>query len=382
MISTTRRDLGLGKRLLLALSCSALLAGGGAAPALAEEDDRPETIIIDELGREVTLRTPIRAVYPDLWYQAEITRAIGALDTIVAIDQSSNPEKSEPNRAYFANLAGLPDVGHYNEPNWEAIVASGAEVYFGRRNSPWQEAVRKLEPFGVKVVVASVWDPTVLRAQLPNIGVIFGKEEGAARLAGLYDEIETLLTKRLKDVERKTVFFENNAAAVTVVAGSGWHDTILLGGGINIFKDVNIGDSSSASVHQYTVDPVEVITRDPDVIVHLGVDGQVQGYQGWSRELAEAQARRVAERPGWSGIKAVEDGEVYVVNNFFYSALGKQYGALILATWLYPEKFADVDVDALFAQWLELQGVEARPVSDYVHRIGQPAPAIQAGALR
>lgn len=367
-------------RALLAAG-SALILGWSAFPAQAEEDDRPETTIVDELGRSVTLRTPIRAVYPDLWYQAEIVRAIGALDTIVAIDQSSNPAKSEPNREYFANLAGIPEVGHYNEPNWETIATSGAEVYFGRRNSPWQDAVRKLEPFGIKVVVVSVWDPKVLRAQLPNVGVIFGKEEGAARLAAIYDEIGTLLSERLKDVEPKKVFFENNADSVTTVAGSGWHDTIVLGGGVNIFSDVNIGDSSSASVHQYTVDPAEIISRDPDVIVRLGVDGQVQGYKGWSRELAEAQAQRLATRPGWSAVKAVEDGEVYVVNNFFYSALGKQYGALALATWLYPEKFADVDVDALFAQWLELQGVEARPVSDYVHRIGQQAP-VQTGDLR
>lgn len=361
----------ISRRALLTLGGSAL-AAGWLLPANrlhAQEDTRPEVTIIDELGREVTLKAPIQAVYPDLWYQTEITRAIGALETIVAIDQSSNPDKSEPNREYFANLAGLPDAGNYNEPNWETIVSSGAEVFFARRNSPWQDAVQKLEPFGIKVVVASAWDPKVLRQQLPNIGLIFGKEEGAARLAELYDRIETLLAERLKDVAPKRVYFENNADFVTSVPGSGWHDTIVLGGGENIFADVSISDSGSASVHQYTVDPVEIISRDPDVIVHIGVDGQVPGYQSWGQEDAQAQALRIAERPGWNTVRAVTDGQIYVVNNFFYSALGKQYGALAVATWLHPEKFADVDLDALFAPWVELQGVKARPVAEYIHRI-------------
>ncbi len=372
MTTQTERKFRLGRRAFLALGGSTLVAASGFAPTrlLAAEDTRSEVTITDELGREVTLKAPIRAVYPDLWYQTEITRAIGARDVIVAIDQSSNPEKSVPNREYFANLAGLPDAGNYNEPNWETIVGSGAEVFFARRNSPWQDAVAKLEPFGIKVVVASAWDPKVLRAQLQNIGLIFGKEEGAARLAALYDQIETLLSERLKDLPPKRIYFENNADFVTSVPGSGWHDTIVLGGGENIFGDVSISNTGSASVHQYTVDPVEVITRDPDVIIHIGVDGQVPGYQSWGPEDAQTQARRIADRPGWNTVKAVTDGQIYVVNNFFYSALGKQYGALAVATWLHPEKFADVDLDALFAQWLELQGVKARPASEYFHRIG------------
>lgn len=368
-------------KLALAVGAWALLAGwtGLAAPARAEDDKRREVTITDELGREVTLQAPIRAVFPDSWYQTEIARAIGALDSIVAIDQSSNPARSEPNREYFANLAGLPDVGHYNEPNWEAIVASGVEVYFGRRNSPWRDAVAKLEPFGIKVVLISTWDPKVLRRHLPDIGLIFGKEEGAARLAEIYDEIDTLLTERLKDVEPKRVFFENAADSSTTLVGSGWHDTIIQAGGINIFADVTAGDSSSFSVHQYAVDPAEIVKRDPEVIVRIGVEGQTPGYDAWGPDLAEAQARRIAGRPGWGTIKAIEDGEIYVVNNFLYSALGKQYGALALATWLHPEKFADADLDGLFAEWQRLQGVTPRPASTYVHRIGAQEAAQVGG---
>lgn len=339
------------------------------AATAAEGDERQTVTITDELGREVELEVPIRAVYPDLWYQTEIVRAIGAGDTIVAVDDTAHPDHAPRNEEYFADLGDLPTAGNYDEPNWEVIAESGAEVFFARRNSPWQDAVEKLEPFGIDVVVITTWDPLVLREFLPTIGEIFGQEEGAAQLAELYDDIETELEQRLDPSQTRSVYFENNADFVTSIPGSGWHDTIVLGGGENIFGDIQVNDDGSASVHQYTVDPVEIINRDPEVIIHAGADGQTYGYESWDREVFADQAQRIADRPGWAATRAVQDGEVYVFNNFHYSALGKQIGALAVASWLYPDAFADVDLDEYFARWLEPQGVEARPASDYWHKL-------------
>ncbi len=94
--------------------------------ARAQTSDQKPITITDELGREVTIKAPIKAVYTDLWYQTEIVRAIGAGDTIVSIDQTSNPNKNAANKDYFAKFADLPDAGNFNSPNWETIAASGA----------------------------------------------------------------------------------------------------------------------------------------------------------------------------------------------------------------------------------------------------------------
>jgi len=348
----------------LPLLCGALPRRGHAASVA-----RDTITIADELGRKVSLVAPVRAVYPDLWYQTEIVRAIGAGDTIVAVDQSADPAKNPANKEYFAEFAKLPDAGSYDGPNWEAVVSSGAELFLARRNSPWQDAVAKLSPFGIQVVVVSAWDPKVLRAQLPNLGRIFGREQGAAALARLYDDIGDVLAERLKGIAQRKVYFENNADFVTSVPGSGWHDTVVLGGGRNIFEDVAISNTGSASVHTYSVDPVQIIARDPDVIIHNGVDGLSSGYQPWGRNVLSDQAQRIANRPGWGAIRAVQNGDVFVFNNFFYSALGKQLGALAVGKWLYPERLKDIDLDVYFARWLTAQGVKARPASDYFYRI-------------
>lgn len=74
-----------------AIFMSALFSAGVPLPfgpvvsaSYAQADTRETVTITDELGRNVTLKVPIKAVYPDLWYQTEIVRAIGAGETIVA----------------------------------------------------------------------------------------------------------------------------------------------------------------------------------------------------------------------------------------------------------------------------------------------------------
>lgn len=357
-----------------ALTLAACSPGETAAKptnvAAAATDTRKTETITDELGRKVELRVPVKKVYTDLWYQTEVVRAIGAGNTIVGIDDTSSPKINTANAEYFKEFADTPSAGDYNEPNWEVIAQSGAEVFLARRNSPWQEAEEKLAPFGIKVVVVSTWDPKVLREELPLLGQIFGHEDGAAQVAALYDDIDNLLTTRLKGVEPKKVYFENNADNVTSVPGSGWHDAIVAGGGDNIFADVDVKDDSSANVHTYTIDPADVIARNPDFIIHNGVDGLSTGYAPWTTEQLSGQAQKIADRPGFSGISAVKNGNVFVFDNFFYSALGKQIGALAVAKWLHPDQFADVNLDDYLGKWLELQGVEAKPVSDYYYKLG------------
>ncbi len=352
---------------------AASTATADANEAASEATAERETITItDELGREVELQVPIQKVYPNFYYQTEIVRAIGATDAIVAVDDRAHPTTAGENNAdYFGEFAELPIGGTLEEPDWETIANSGAEVFLAMRNSPWQDAETKLAPFGIKVVVVTSWDPEVLREQLPTLGKIFGKEEGAAKLAQLFDDIDADLEAGLATVkDKKTVYFENNADNTTSVPGSGWHDVIVKAGGENIFGDINAGSDQGASVHSYVIDPVVAIERNPDVIVRTGANSLPYGYESWGEEPLRNQAEAIANRPGWSGTTAVQNGDVYTFNNFFFSALGKQIGAIAAASWLYPEQFSGADVDGYFARWLELQGVEPRPATDYYLKLG------------
>ena len=63
-------------------------------------------------------------------------------------------------------------------------------------------------------------------------------------------------------------------------------------------------------------------------------------------------------RPGWSDLQAVRDGNVHMITGFAGGGLGKIIGSVYLAKWLYPEEMADINPDEVFAEWLDLQGVD------------------------
>jgi iron complex transport system substrate-binding protein len=107
-------------------------------------------------------------------------------------------------------------------------------------------------------------------------------------------------------------------------------------------------------------------------VLRHGIDGQSPGYEPWPQEAQAQLAAELAARPGWSELPAVQNGDVYVANNFWTSSVAKAIGALGLATWLHPDRFEDVDVDEYFTRWVEdFQETELEHgTSDYVYRLG------------
>lgn len=352
------------------VGCSTASAAPGEDAASAAEPTGAQTFV-DELGREVEIDLPVTAVYTDFQYQAEAVRLVGGGDKIVAHSDATDPANplNANNKEYWASFADAQSVGAYDEPNWETVVDSGAQVAFVMRNGPWEDAVEKLEPFGIDVFVVTGWDPEVLREFIPVLGEILGTEDQAAEAAALYDDIDATLaehTEGIPEDERKKVYFEGSTEYSTVVPGSGFHDQIVDAGGENIFGDVNITDDQSAKIHNYPVDPVEIIDRNPDVIIQNTVGGLTAGIEPVDEQELQDAAAAIANRGGWDQITAVQNDDIYVTSNFLWSTLGKKIGSVALAKILYPEEFADVDVDDYFGTWLELQGVEPRPAADYI----------------
>ncbi|MGO1200226.1 MAG: ABC transporter substrate-binding protein, partial [Dermabacteraceae bacterium] len=108
--------------------------------------------------------------------------------------------------------------------------------------------------------------------------------------------------------------------------GSGFHAMIEAAGGSNIFDDASGGDAQE----ELTVDPSEVVLRDPEFVIHEFEPSAepVDRFEDLRADLAA--------RPGWSGMTALAEGNVAVANGWATSALGKSIGALYLGAWLHP----------------------------------------------
>ena len=93
-----------------------------------------------------------------------------------------------------------------------------------------------------------------------------------------------------------------------------------------------------------------ILSRDPDVIIQTGGDWQVLssssiplGYDVSAQETRAAMRELIAARPGWSTLKAVEEGRVHALWHLFYNTPFQFIAVQQVAKWLHPEAMADLD---------------------------------------
>lgn len=347
---------------LAACSGSGSSRTDGPPGGLATGADRPTIPIVDDVGRTVRVQVPVQRVAAYNAFNVEFIRGVGAFGAIVGIDEGAAGTNY---KGYWAGFDTARTVGKGQaEPNYEQLVATRPEVVVFPRNGAWEEAAAKLEPFGIKVIVITGWDLTRHIFNVSLYGVLFDKEAQATKLNAFYTKYRDLLQSVLRDVPRKRVYLENEADFTSPVPGSGWHDMIEAGGGINVFGDIVFGSLTKpkGSVHALAVDPEAVLVRNPELVIKL-VGG---GFDLASAGNLQAKAKDVLARPGWGGLDAVRNRNLVVTSSFPMNGCSKIIGALYVAKWLHPERMAAVDPDAVMREWVETyQGATLADPSSY-----------------
>ena len=151
---------------------------------------------------------------------------------------------------------------------------------------------------------------------------------------------------------------------------------VLLGGGLNLFGDINIADedSSKGSVHSFAVDPELILERNPDMILYnvysTSANAGTSIYLKLDESEIPAVLADVCQRPGWDQLTAVQNRQVYGFTAFAGNACFKIVASCYIAKWLYPDVFAELDPDAFFNEWLT------------VYQNAEPLGAGQVGQLQ
>lgn len=348
---------------LAALSTAA--AGVGVLAACGTDDtavaaSAGATTIVDETGRSIELNLPVRRALSGLGgnqYILELVRAVGGEDRIVGATASQIT--TEGWSGYWDSFKGIDTnkliAGTTGGFNYDRILELNPDVLLTGSNSPWQEAESKLAPFGIKVVVFTAWEPRFSTVNTQLLGKLFGTETQAAKYRdAVPSAIEKLLRDRLDGLpesEKKRVYFEG---AVDYVAGvpGGWDWVIKYAGGRNIYSDILI--NGGLGWNEFTVEPADIVKRNPDFIIKNGVQGLPQGfYQPWSKDKFVSTAKSIVARPGFADLTAIRDNNLWLTNNYLISSASKWVGALYLASWLYPDRFKSVDKEAYFRTWVQ-----------------------------
>ena len=324
--------------------------------------------LTDIAGREVTLDGPVERVIlgegRQIFFAAVLDgedpfrRIVGWRDDL----RQAAPESYALYAEKFPDMAAIPTFGGFKEGTFDIeqavsldpdVMIMNLEAKVATDEAGYEE---KLAGVGIPIVYVDFrekpFEHTARSMQI--IGQLFGKEERAAEFNDFYAQQIARVTDVIEaqpDLERPLVFLER--------AGGYSEDCCMSFGNGNFgtFVELAGGENMAAPFIPGTfgtVNAEQIIASDPDQIVVTG--GNWEAYVPGGKWIGvgpgsdEAEAKRklaeLMERPGFTGVKAVETGQVHAIWHQFYNNPYSFVAVQRLATWLHPDLFADLDPEA------------------------------------
>lgn len=344
--------------LLLALVMLLSLCACGGSPAPAEsaapaESETPAEapadgtrVIVDANGREVEIPQSVESIVCIGVGALRYTCYVQGQELVVGVEE-------------YEKDGGMDRM--YNYVNYELFKDLPA---IGGNGEPWEEEIIKLNP---QVIVMSSYakcDPDELQAKtgipvvtvggsdttlddkayetIRILGELYGKEKRAAELTAYLHSVEDDLAQRTGGVPDE----EKPSAYVCGVSFKGLHGFEGTEANYGPFVLINANNLADLTGQELAFDCEleQVLTWDPDVIFvdYNGLDLINEDY---------------ATHPDYyNSLTAVKEGRVYAQVSFrsyaanLDTALADAYYA---ASVLYPEQFADVDIEAKIGEIFE-----------------------------
>jgi len=264
-------------------------------------------------------------------------------------------------------LADIPKIGSLGKDfDTEGILNSDCDaliVSTMNKEAVDAEVKEKFEKAGIHIIYIELHDETEENhvKTVEILGKAFGKEEQAQKIIDFYKEhranVETKVAEILKTNERPDLYIEVGSGGPAEYGNT--YDNEMMWGGIAYVAGGNsIGDGVVPESGYGAIDPEYLLEKDPDKIVFAGsywpkvADSIRLGF-----DSNEADTRKLVEgylaRSGWSDLKAVKDGEIYVVHHGLAREVYDVACYEFFAKLLWPEEFKDVDATATLKEYYD-----------------------------
>ena len=232
----------------------------------------------------------------------------------------------------LAETYGVPSCGAWNEVDVEAVIATGAEAIFGYAKYTTEEQIAQLKDAGIACHFIELSDADVAADEVAQLGELFSCQEKAQVFVDLYNTYDSLLNERLAGVAPLNVYVEGTSSTPKTANNTSAAHKLVEGAGL-----VNLYAENETQYPERNLE--DVITKNPDVIVKLCGSGTALDEATYDAYVAEL-----------AGVAAADAGKVILLNSECgTTAIGSVIGRLYIAQFAYPELFADVDVDAVYA---------------------------------
>ena len=336
-------------------------------PETTDADAATRTIT-DGNGREVEIPQTVESIVCVGVGALRYSCYMQAQDFVVGVEDYET--KAGMSRLYnyvnFDKFGTLPVTGTNGEPFVEEIINVGPQVVVmsSYANVDPDELQSKT---GIPVVMVPGSDTTLddkAYETLRILGELYGKEDRAEELTTYLHGIEDDLAARTEGVaeeEKPSVY----VCGVSFKGAHGFEGTEAFYGPFELIHANNLANTTGQT-GAFDIDTEQVLAWDPDVIFvdFNGMDLIKEDY--------------ATNADFYNSLTAVKEGRVYSQISFRSSASNLETAladAYYGATILYPEQFADVDVEAKTGEIFEMllgsnpyqdlkdAGYEFRPVT-------------------
>lgn len=253
----------------------------------------------------------------------------------------------------FPALATLPTVGSGSgdELSSEMILAVQPDLVIF---DAWQAAgsaslADKLKKVGIPVIYIDFYQ-SPLHNTIPStrlLGQVMGREAQAEELISFYSAHMERLTSRIagQQLKQRRVLLHAYPGVWNCCWSSGSGG---IGEFITLFGGENIGAAQFPNANGGQLNLEYIITADPEIYIatgHSGVNQKTALPIGTAIDsaLSRRQLNYVVSAPGLNTTSAVREQRIYGFWNYFSGSPFNIVGAELMAKWLQPELYQDID---------------------------------------
>jgi iron complex transport system substrate-binding protein len=188
-----------------------------------------------------------------------------------------------------------PRVSAFKSANFDKILDLNPDLVL-TFSDVQAEITRQLVLRGVTVLNFNQRTVAEILDMIRMLSRIVGRPaEGEAFVAGLAHELNEIAASAKQFSRRPRVFFEEWDEPL--IGGIAWVEELIeIAGGEPIFPELR----DCGKAQDRVVNPAEVVSRDPDVVL-----------ASWCGKRVQIQ--KISSRPGWQSIAAVRNGHVYEI---------------------------------------------------------------------
>jgi iron complex transport system substrate-binding protein len=303
--------------------------------------EKCELYYINADGKTSSVSIPVKTIVCVYSSYADTLRVLNCTSKVVGVDDYILNQS-----IYLPEFSRLPSVGSRFTLDAEEILLLNPDIVFtgtAEWYTPNLEEKLSTDATNIDVVRIPADEYSNTCSSILTMGYILGCVNEAIEYQKwhdtIIDQINETVSSHISD-DNKTRLFFDRPGQTSAGVGSGFGEVAQMAGAINL--------ASELKGPYPTVDTEWVLKSDPDIIVGIAWDG---GYNTDNQSCLIERYNEIIDRYG--NIRAIKNGNVYIINCDLFGGPGYVVALAYLATWCYPETFENLNPQELHQEYLE-----------------------------